>query len=246
MIALFSDIHANIEAFRAVLGDATDLGVMQWYCLGDIVGYGADPRECVGIVQEKFLGCVLGNHESMLNSAKSNRDCDEYGAAIGRPLKIARNQLGRSKAMALLRDLPLVIEKEEILLVHASPDRPEAFAYIDNDEDAGASFACQDAFVAFYGHTHVPAIWETDGRSIRRTTPGKDPINLYRGSRYLVNVGSVGQPRDDDPRACYAIYDPSRRVLWYRRVAYDIEAAQRRYQEAGLISRNADRLVRGE
>ena len=83
-------------------------------------------------------------------------------------------------------------------------------------------------------------------RNLRRTTPGNDPINLYKGSRYLVNVGSVGQPRDDDQRACYVIYDPDRQVVWYRRVSYDIEAAQRRYKEAGLVSRNADRLKSGE
>ncbi len=85
-----------------------------------------------------------------------------------------------------------------------------------------------------------------NGSVIRRTVPGTDPIDLYKGSRYLVNVGSVGQPRDNDPRACYVIYDPDRRVVWYRRVSYDIGAAQRRYQEAGLVGRSGDRLGRGE
>ena len=246
MIALFSDIHANIEAFRSALDDATRLGVTKWYCLGDIVGYGSDPGECVRIVQEQFLGCVIGNHEAMLNSVSSDRECDEYGGAVGWPLKIARQQLGKSKAMKQLLALPLVIEKEGMMLVHASPYRPETFTYVHNDEDAKASFKCQSAVVAFHGHTHRPAIWEMNKRNFRHTTPGNDPINLYRGSRYLVNVGSVGQPRDDDPRACYLIYDPDRQVVWYRRVAYDIEAAQRRFQEAGLVSRNADRLERGE
>jgi len=246
MIALFSDIHANIEAFRAVLDDATNLGVTKWYCLGDIVGYGSDPGECVRIVQEKFLGCVIGNHEAMLNSVSSNRECDEYGGAVGWPLKITRRQLGRSKAMKQLLALPLVIKNKETMLVHASPYRPETFTYIHNDEEAKASFGCQRAFVTFYGHTHVPAIWETDGLNFLRTTPGKDPINLYKGSRYLVNVGSVGQPRDDDPRACYVVYDHGREVVWYRRVSYDIGAAQKRYREAGLVSRSADRLEKGE
>jgi diadenosine tetraphosphatase ApaH/serine/threonine PP2A family protein phosphatase len=133
-----------------------------------------------------------------------------------------------------------------MMLVHASPYRPETFTYVHNHEDAKASFACQSAFVAFHGHTHRPAIWEMDKRKLRHTTPGNDPINLYKGSRYLVNVGSVGQPRDDDPRACYLIYDQDRQVVWYRRVSYDIVAAQRRFQEAGLVNRNADRLERGE
>ena len=246
MIALFSDIHANIVAFRAALDDATSLGVTEWYCLGDIVGYGSDPGECVSLVQDKFLGCVIGNHEAMLNSVSSNRECDEYGGSIGWPLKIARRQLGKSKAMRWLLALPLVIEKEGVLLVHASPNRPETFTYIYHDEDAKASFKGHSAFVAFHGHTHIPAIWEMNKRNLRRTTPGNDPINLYKGSRYLVNVGSVGQPRDDNPRACYVIYDPDRQVVWYRRVSYDIEAAQRRYHEAGLVSRNADRLKSGE
>ncbi len=124
MIALFSDIHANIEAFRSVLDDATNLGITEWYCLGDIVGYGADPGECVRIVQEQFLGCVIGNHEAMLKSVSSSRDCDEYGGAIAWPLKIARRQLGRSKAMRNLLALPLFLETDAMMLVHASPYRP--------------------------------------------------------------------------------------------------------------------------
>ena len=132
-IAIFSDIHANIDAFEAVLADATQLGVTDWYCLGDVVGYGSEPGECVRIIREKFLGCVLGNHEDMLNSVSSNRECDEWGALIGQPLKIARRQLVKDKAW--LRALPLVFEKDDTMLVHASPWRPETFSYVYNDED---------------------------------------------------------------------------------------------------------------
>ncbi len=243
-IALFSDIHANIDAFEAVLADATKLGVTEWYCLGDMVGYGSEPGECVRIVREKFLGCVMGNHEHMLNSVSSNRGCDELGALVGRPLKIARRQLAKDRTW--LRTLPLVLKKDCMLLVHASLWRPETFSYVHNDEDAKASFETMDAEVAFIGHTHLPAIWERHREGLRQTVPGDAPVQLHKGSRYIVNVGSVGQPRDDNPRACYTIYDSERRVVWFRRVAYDIPKAQERFLNAGLVSWSASRLAAGE
>ena len=243
-IALFSDIHANIDAFEAVLADATDLGVSEWYCLGDVVGYGSEPGGCVRIVREKFLGCVMGNHEQMLNSVSSNRGCDEWGALVGWPLKIARRQPANDRTW--LRTLPLVLKKDGLMLVHASPWRPETFSYVDNDEDAKASFETMDDTLAFVGHTHVPAIWEMHRQNLRQAVPGEAPVQLHQGSRYIVNVGSVGQPRDDNPLACYAIYDSERRVVWFRRVAYDIAKAQKRFLNAGLVSRSASRLAAGE
>jgi len=150
------------------------------------------------------------------------------------------------KDKAWVRALPLVLEKNDIMLVHASPWRPETFSYVHNDEDAKASFKSLVPSVAFIGHTHVPVIWEVTGKEIRHTVPGDAPAILYNGSRYMVNVGSVGQPRDDDPRACYVIYDPTRKAVWFRRIPYDIAKAQNRFHGAGLVSRSANRLERGE
>ena len=245
-IALFSDIHANIDAFRAVINDATSQGANLWFGLGDIVGYGPEPGECVKIARERFAKCVIGNHEAMLRGISSNKECDEYGGSVGWPLKIVRRQLGKSAAMKWLLQLPLVIEENDLMLVHASPYRPDSFTYIHNLEDAKASFECQSASLVFYGHTHVPATWEMHGSQIQQTTPGDRPIELKPCSRYLVNVGSVGQPRDDDPRACYVIYDPENRTVRFRRIAYDIKSAQERFIKAGLLSRSALRLEKGE
>jgi len=160
---------------------------------------------------------------------------DEWEALVGWPLKIARRQLAKDRTW--LRTLPLV---------HTSPWRPETFSYVDNDEDAKASFETMDDTLAFVGHTHVPAIWKMHREELRQTVPGDAPVQLHKGSRYLVNVGSVGQPRNDNPRACYAIYDSERRVVWFRRVAYDIPKAQERFLNAGLASWNAYRLESGE
>jgi len=243
-IAIFSDVHANIDAFEAVLTDATQLGVTDWYCLGGVVGYGSEPGECVRIVREKFRGCVLGNHEDMLNSFSSNRACDEWGPLVGWPLKIARRQLVKEKTW--LRALPLVLEMDDIMLVHSSPWRPETFSYVQNVEEAKISIKNLESSVAFIGHTHAPVIWEATGKEIRHTVPGEAPVILYSGSRYLVNVGSVGQPRDGDSRACYVIYDPDRKAVWFRRIPYDIAKAQKRFHEAGLVGWNGSRLAKGQ
>ena len=245
-IALFSDIHANIDAFRAVMDDATGLGVTRWYGLGDIVGYGSEPGGCVQIARERFVKCVLGNHEAMLISVSSNEGCDEFGGSVGWPLKIARRQLGDSEGMKWLHRLPLVIEEGNMMLVHASPYRPDSFTYIHNGEDAKASFACQSAEIVFYGHTHVPAVWKMRGRRILCSSPVDDSIRLKPGTRYMVNVGSVGQPRDDDPRACYVIYDTATQIVRFRRIAYDIQSAQDRFHVSCLPVRNGLRLAKGQ
>jgi len=203
-----------------------------------LVGYGSEPGECVRIVREKFLGCLLGNHEHL------NRGCDELRAVVGWPLKIPRRQLAKDKTW--LRTLPLVLNKDDMMLVHASPWRPETFSYVHNDEDANASFETMDAKVAFIRHTHLPAIWKMHREELRQTVPGDVPVQLHKGSRYIVNVGSVGQPRDDNPRACYAVYDCERRVVRFRHVAYDIPKAQERFLNAGLASWSASRLEAGE
>jgi len=245
-IALFSDIHSNIDAFRAVMEDAIRLNVTRWYGLGDIVGYGPEPGECVRIAREKFIGCVVGNHEAMLRYSPSKTDGDEQWEPVGQALKIAMKQLGDSEDMAWLRKLPVVVKEDGMMLVHASPYRPGSFTYIHNEEDAKASFQCQTAELVFYGHTHVPAVWTMRGRRIQCSTPGEDLIQLNPGTRYMINVGSVGQPRDDDPRACYVIYDPEKKVIRFRRIPYDIKAAQSRFDAANLPSRNSLRLALGQ
>ena len=245
-IALFSDIHSNIDAFRAVMDDAMRLSVTKWYGLGDIVGYGPDPGECVRIARKKFLGCVVGNHEAMLRYSTSNKDYDEHQESIGQPLQIALRQLGDSEDMAWIRRLPVVIEEDGMMLVHSSPYRPGSFTYIHKNEDARASFQCQNAEIVFYGHTHVPAVWIMRGKRIRCFSPGEDLIRLKPGTRYMINVGSVGQPRDDDPRACYVIFDPDKKVVRFRRIPYDIKVAQDRFHAACLPSGNSLRLAEGQ
>jgi diadenosine tetraphosphatase ApaH/serine/threonine PP2A family protein phosphatase len=243
--AVFSDIHANALALQAALQDARELGIDCWYCLGDVIGYGPDPQECVKMVMNQFRGCIYGNHEKMLESIRSKKDCSDYMASIGLPLEIAWSQLNDAGSKKWLRSLKLSLKLDGLLMLHAAPYRPELFGYILNEEDAAASFECFDEFVVFNGHSHVPVIWEKNQTIIRKTLPDESPIPLYHGSKYIVNVGSVGQPRDNNPKACYAIYDSHRQIIWFRRVEYDIEKAQERFIAAGLPSTNWRRLSLG-
>jgi diadenosine tetraphosphatase ApaH/serine/threonine PP2A family protein phosphatase len=237
--AILSDIHANLEALTAVLTDAA--GVTDAVlCLGDIVGYGADPEACVDLVGERAQAVVAGNHEY---GVIGRMDLGWFNTYARAAVEWTATRLDREHH-AWLTSLPLKTEVDDATLVHASPDRPEEWDYLVSAEDGFAAFEAFGTRLCFVGHSHQPAHWSL-GSSGPDHEPGGVDIPLEAGRRYIVNVGSVGQPRDRDPRAAYAVWDvPARRVV-VRRVPYDVTAARRKILAAGLPRMLGDRLSIG-
>jgi diadenosine tetraphosphatase ApaH/serine/threonine PP2A family protein phosphatase len=227
-----------------VLRDAADEGATAIVCLGDTVGYGADPVACVDLVGERAVRQVAGNHEwgalGRLDLAWFNpvaRDATVWTAA----------RLDPAQAR-YLEALPLVATLEEATLVHASPIAPEEWDYLLDAEDGLEAFRAFDTRLCFVGHSHRAAVWSvgSTGPEFAAGLPmPPTTVPLEDGRRYLVNVGSVGQPRDHDPRAAYAIWDRQARAIALRRVAYDHRAAARKILQAGLPRPLADRLMHG-
>jgi len=243
--AIISDIHANIDALEAVLADIEQWPCRGILCLGDIVGYGPDPAACVQRVMDTCAVSVFGNHEAMLFLADQFH-MDDLQPSIGEPIRLAAEQLSQEQ-MKWLRDLPISADLDPMMLSHAALNDIGSFHYVDDEDSAKAHFAVQTAFASFQGHTHVPLIWEEkqDGRITCFNAPDK-PVQLDAVDRYAINVGSVGQPRDADPRASYALYDYERRLILHRRVKYDIARAQARFKKSNLPARNARRLAKGQ
>lgn len=237
--AILSDVHGNLEALRAVLADArgrTDAAL----CLGDVVGYGADPGPCVDLVAETCERVVTGNHE---RAVTSQMGLDWFNPWARTAAEWTRTRLP-ADARAWLATLPLVHEVADATLVHASPAQPEEWEYLVSAEDGFAAFGAFSTRVCFVGHSHVPRAW-TQGSWGRDHDPIPSAVTLEAGCRYIVNVGSVGQPRDRDPRAAYAVWDLDRRRVEIRRVPYDVAAARTKILDAGLPRLLAERLADG-
>lgn len=241
--AILSDVHGNIDALDAVYADMREFSVRGIFCLGAIVGYGPEPAACVERVMENCAVSVLGNHEAMLFLIE--QFAEDLDKSVGDPLKLAREQISPEQ-MKWLKHLPITADISPLTLCHASLNEPPSFHYIHGSEEAAANLAAQLTFVSFYGHTHVPAIWEEKRGEVSCFNPIENPVTLDEASRYAINVGSVGQPRDRDTRAGYALYDYERRLLLHRRVEYDIAKAQRRFKKAKLPAANASRLGKGQ
>ncbi|HEU4463669.1 MAG TPA: metallophosphoesterase family protein [Gemmatimonadota bacterium] len=240
---LVADVHANLHALNAVLSALAQEGIEEIWCLGDVVGYGGDPEECVAIVGERCAGTVRGNHDAAAVEAALRASFNPHArAAIERQADL----LSRD-ALEWLGALPAVLELEDVVLLHASFAEPEAFPYVLGAGEAARELAALPCRWGFYGHTHVPALWrmDPDGR-VEGVAPGPGrATSLELPGRYLVNPGAVGQPRDGDPRAACAIFDRETATLRFLRVAYDVAAAQSSIRRAGMPDIEADRLERG-
>ena len=234
--AIFSDIHGNIEALDTVISDARAQGVSNFACLGDIVGYGPNPADCIAMVQEIGCVCIKGNHD---DDASSERDLWNLSDVAKESLEWTRERLTQSQK-DWLAALPYQKRLGRNLLVHATIDEPETWQYVSNKFDAEIALSRQKVPVCFFGHTHVPVCYQADGLSVTKVS-GQD-ITLAKASRYLVNVGSVGQPRDGIPKACYVIFDSTSGEISFRRLDYNIECVIKGLSEAGLSSDLAQRL----
>ena len=236
--AVLSDIHANLEAFDAVMADARENKCTDFVCLGDVVGYNANPHECVERVREMDCPIVKGNHDEQASLFESSRDFNEIAEAA---IQWTRDQL-TEEDKEWLRGLKLEQQVQDFTIVHATLDTPEQWGYVFNNLDAAASFAYQQTTVCFFGHTHVPMGFIRDG-GVQRQRIDKQRIDPSR--KYFINVGSVGQPRDGNWHAAYCIYHIESNVVEQRRVKYDLETAQKKIIDAGLPRLLADRLAIG-
>ncbi|MBI4596827.1 MAG: metallophosphoesterase family protein [Candidatus Omnitrophica bacterium] len=247
--AVLSDIHGNLEALTAAITACASQGVEQYLCLGDVVGYGADPVACLARLEALKAVAVAGNHEAgCIGKLELNWFTHSARAAI----EWTRDQLGFTELDALRR-LHWIETEEPFTLVHASLRHPERFAYLTDVGQMIDTLHLCKTLICLAGHTHVPCIVEYDlaqRRLLRVLTAAAELADVSYADeaatrRYFVNPGSVGQPRDGDPRAGFAIIDTSQHRISMHRVAYDIASAQQKIRQAGLPSFLADRLALG-
>jgi diadenosine tetraphosphatase ApaH/serine/threonine PP2A family protein phosphatase len=237
----FSDVHGNLEALEAVLADAAMRGYEAAVCLGDIVGYAADPEACVRIVSSiPGISAVLGNHDA----AVLEPECRPYLNPVAQAgVRYAERTLS-PESVRYLRSLPVAIESGDgYVAVHSSPYKPEEWCYVLEPMEALDALRAMTLPIAFIGHTHYPAVHDRGGAMLP-FLPGQ-PVVFQPGEKYVVNVGSVGQPRDGDPRSAYTIFDGRARTAEVFRVEYDVDAAALKILEAGLPAMLADRIRRG-
>jgi diadenosine tetraphosphatase ApaH/serine/threonine PP2A family protein phosphatase len=243
-IALMTDIHGNREALEACLDHAAQNGVGRYVFLGDYAGYGADPGWVIDTVQAEVArgaAAVLGNHDAAVLT-----DSEDMNDAAAAAIAWTRTQLD-ARQRAFLAGLPLAIEEKDRLYVHASGFEPDQWHYVDELYAAAKSLMATRAHATFCGHTHVPALFHMSmtGKFASFDPVDRVDIPLTRQRRWLAVIGSVGQPRDRDPAACYAVLDDERDLLTYVRVPYDIETAAKKIRAAGLPLSLSARLFEG-
>jgi diadenosine tetraphosphatase ApaH/serine/threonine PP2A family protein phosphatase len=247
--AVLSDIHANLEALTAVMDALTNSRIDRYLCLGDVVGYGADPSACVDRLQRADALMVGGNHDL---ACVGKLQMGWFNDAAKTALVWTRDQLSLSDLDALRR-WPLKTSDGPFTLVHGTLRHPERFEYLVDVAQAVETMQLCPTLMCLIGHTHLACVIEydrTQQRLMRILTTAQELSEVTfqddpGARRYVVNPGSVGQPRDGDPRAGYAIIDTDLKQISVRRVPYDIERAQRKIRDAGLPAFLADRLAVG-
>ena len=239
--AVLGDIHANIDALNSVLDDARAQGVTHFVCVGDVVGYNAAPAACIRAVRDELgCPCVRGNHDHYVSDPGTN--LADFHPSAAQVVEWTRSQLAADDVQ-WLHDLPLQKPVMGFMLVHATLDKPDHWGYVFENQQAEANFSYQYTPLCFHGHTHVPIIYSNEPGGVVHYQPRDFTLEL--GQRLFINVGSVGQPRDGDPRASYVVYDMAARQVRFRRVAYDVQAAMARNRLAGLPEKCASRLEIG-
>ena len=236
--AIFSDIHANLEAMNAVFEDAQKQHCSHYVCLGDIVGYNANPHECVEIIRELDCPAIKGNHDEQASLLEPSRGFNELAEHA---INWTREHLTDADK-EWLRELRLLRQVRDFTIVHATLDTPGQWGYVFNNLDAVASFTYQRTAICFFGHTHVPMVFLRD-EGVRRETA--DYIRIEPAKKYFINAGSVGQPRDGNWRAAYCIYDVENKFVELLRVKYDLATTQKKIAKAGLPRLLAERLAMG-
>ena len=239
---ILGDIHGNLGALEAVLEKLAGESVDCLLSVGDVVGYGAAPNECIALLREAGARVVMGNHDAAVIDRLDMTCFNQYARAA---VLWTQDQLSEEDA-TWMASLPLTMQLDHCVVAHGTLHRPELFDYIQSTTDADASLDMLTLPVCFVGHTHVPVALLRLRDDPLRTAYTTDPeIDIAETTRALVNVGSIGQPRDEDCRAAYAVYDTEAQRVWIRRVEYDIDAEAQRIRDAGLPPMLADRLFLG-
>jgi predicted phosphodiesterase len=239
-ILIISDVHANLTALEAVLKDAGDFEAC--WCLGDLVGYGPDPNECIERVRQiPGLVCLLGNHDA---AALNQIDIASFNLEARRALLWTQKIL-TPESIAYLKERPERIAIDSVTLVHGSPRHP-VWEYLLDTRAATQNFDHFDTPFCFVGHSHLPVIYQKrESRVYAEMIIPQVPGSVKMVPRAIFNPGSVGQPRDHDPRASYAIFDSGEAVWQYCRVSYDVAGVQARMMEVDLPQRHIQRLSAG-
>ncbi len=243
-LAVFSDIHGNLEALEAFIHDAAGRRVDRYVCLGDVVGYGASPGQCLERLSSlPRLHLLLGNHDA---AAIWQTSPYQMSKAASRAILWTMDQLSEAQNKRLA-GLEETLRLHDMLFCHANPYCPQGWRYVTTWFSAMRSFLATKRQVTFVGHTHRPnVITRSGGFNIQFKAPPSDgSLALADGSRYIINCGSIGQSRDGNADASYVICDTDSRRVDFLRVSYDIEAAARRIEKAGLPGYLAERLFRG-
>ena len=244
LLAIFTDIHANQQAFAACLDLARARGAERMILLGDYVGYGGDPEWAVDTVMDlvdRGALAVRGNHDSAIGTTTESMNAEAQAA-----IEWTRGRLSAAQRR-FLADLPLALHDEDRLYVHSEASHPARWRYVQDTTDAARSIAATPAHATFCGHIHRPALYSMSATAKMTSfvpTTGV-PVQLLGGRQWLAVLGSVGQPRDGDPAAAFAMFDTGSREITFCRVAYDVEAAAKRIRENGLPLWLADRLSTG-
>lgn len=241
-IALLSDVHGNLPAFQAVVEDLRAEEVDAVWCLGDLVGYGAEPDECVALAREECELCLAGNHDLVVTG---DLDIDDFSRSAAEAARWTRENIAE-KSLRFLRGLTPADTDHEVALYHASPRDP-VWEYVLSTTQAEECMELMEARVGAIGHSHVALFFHRDGAAdvVGAQVPGGTELPIGEG-RWLLNPGGVGQPRDGDPRAAWLLLDTGEWTAAWRRVEYPIDDAARAIREAGLPAVLAERLFSGQ
>jgi predicted phosphodiesterase len=237
--SIIADIHANLEALEVVLEDAKAQKCTHYACLGDVVGYNANPKECLDKIRDMNMPCVKGNHDEYCST---DTNLEGFNPHAAEAIEWTRQQLTEEDRQ-WLRDLKYIRLVTSFSIVHATLDGPQRWGYVFDRLAAAASFTYQNTAVCFFGHTHVPVAFIRDS-VVRGGTYSK--FKIEPGRKYFINVGSVGQSRDGVPKATYVVYDMDESSIELRRLDYDIAKTQAKIRAAGLPERLAERLALGK
>jgi predicted phosphodiesterase len=237
---IISDIHGNREALDAAVRHLTSVGVDEFVCVGDIVGYGADPNTCMETVRNLTEKTVAGNHDYAAVGLTDIEHFNQYAreAAVWTAARL------KATHSSYIKELPLTFSLEKALVVHSTPHQPHQWFYLITHFQFLAAFQHFSEKICFIGHSHQPLVFEK-GKNSSGPVDGS-VFQLNDASRYVVNVGSVGQPRDNDSRLCCCLYDSNEMTVELVRLEYDVEQAQDKIRKAGLPEFLAKRLAFGE
>jgi diadenosine tetraphosphatase ApaH/serine/threonine PP2A family protein phosphatase len=239
--AIISDIHGNLEALESVLAEIDKQQVDSLLCLGDIIGYGPNPNECVEVIQQRAQLTLAGNHD---HAPIGKLDISYFNPWARSAIEWTAAQLKQS-AIDFLLNLPLKLEVDGFTIVHATPLNPQEWNYIITIGDAAKNFTEFAGQICFIGHSHVPMVVAVNGNDDYRVIR-ENPVKIMPDMRYIINVGSVGQPRDFIPRAAYAIFDTEQQTYELFRVDYNIAETQSKILQSGLPPFLAERLELGQ